>query len=426
MLPKRALLLACLLHAAASSCGTDEVAAPSGPEAAAFAQARTGAQGPPPMGPTILVTPSPSNYVLEFAQPPSGALLQALANQHGLSLVEQEPGFGGATALFNGPVGLDLSAVQQTVGPQLTGASVNAPVFLSEGSSLTGGFVVGEWDEEQLGSGGLETLDLSLVHTVARGAGARVAVLDTGADLAHPYLAARLMPVPAGKTLVSQELLDGVDEDGDGSIDEAHGHGTHVAGIVLQVAPDAMIIPIRVLNADGVGSLWDLLSGLELARSMGATVVNMSISMHGWNDLVETRALKGRNLGILVVAAAGNGGFSAPTYPGVSPNVAGVAAIDDSGTLASFSGGGSAIRFAAPGVSITSAYPGGLMASASGTSMSTAVVSGAIALMKDGLGLPPGEGVTVLCTASRAITPSDAVACGIVSPLDALTGRLGD
>lgn len=427
--PSRAkigMTLGGLLLVAASACGPEGSVPVSGPESNAVGQARTGGQGPPPMGPTILVAPSPSSYVLEFAQPPSPGLLQNLAVQYGLSLVESEPQFGGTAARFDGPIGLDLAAVRQTVGAQLTGSSVNLPVFLSEGSSLTGGFVVGEWDDDQLASGGLEALDLAQVHTQARGAGARVAVLDTGADLLHPFLQGRVVAIPNGKSLVSQELLDGMDEDADGSIDEAYGHGTHVAGIVLQVAPDAVIIPIRVLNSDGVGSLWDLLSGLEIARVMGATIVNLSISMHGWNDLVELRAGKGRQVGITVVAAAGNGGFSYPTYPGVSPNAVGVAAIDASFALASFSGGGGEIRLAAPGVSIQSAYPGGLMASASGTSMATAVVSGAVALMKDGLGQTPEQGAATLCSTVQAISPSDAVSCGIVSPIDALTSRLGE
>lgn len=422
------LCVAAFLTAVVSqACAPDRSDTVVGPASHTLALVRVGGQqGPPPSGGTILVPPSQNGYVLEWNAPPSEAILQSLSNQFGLVLVEQESQTGATMTLFTGPSGVNLADVEALIGDPLLDSSVNTPVFLTEGSSLTGGFVVGEWDDEQLLTGGLESLNLAQVHTVAQGTGVKVAVLDTGADLSHPFFAGHLLPVPDGKSLVSGELLDGIDDDQDGATDEAYGHGTHVAGIILQVAPEAVVIPIRVLNADGVGSLWDLLSGLQIAGGMGARVINLSISMYTQSEMVEAKIVKFGSFGGATVAAAGNAGLSAPTYPGTSANTFGVAAVDGFGVLASFSGGGASIQLAAPGVSITSTYPGGLLASASGTSMATAVVSGAIALVRDGLALGPYASGVRLCEMSDGIEPADAVTSGIASPAIVFFGRFDD
>ncbi|MEZ4654606.1 MAG: S8 family serine peptidase [Candidatus Eisenbacteria bacterium] len=380
-----------------------------------------GQQGPPAEGGSILVPPSADTYVLRFPSAPSPALLTSLETGYGLVLQTLEGADSDFLGLFQGPENLDLQEVLQSAGDEVTDASPNERVLLAEDASLTGGFVVGEWDPDEMATGsGLESLGLPTAHAVGVGSGVRIAILDTGADLTHPFLASHIQPLPSGSTLVSYELLDGVDDDDDGEIDEAYGHGTHVAGIILQVAPEATLVPIRVLNADGVGSLWDLLSGLNLAVQQDVQVVNLSIAMTSSNETMEGLLGKFESQYIKVVAAAGNAGLESPTYPGTSSRTMGVAAVDGEGVLAPFSGGGPHIVLAAPGVSILSAFPDNRMARASGTSMATAAASGAIAILRDGIGMGSLQGALRLAETAASITPSGAVEAGTVSPIDAL------
>jgi subtilisin family serine protease len=75
------------------------------------------------------------------------------------------------------------------------------------------------------------------------------------------------------------DLPDGVDNDNDGLTDEAAGHGCHVAGLVLFVAPGARILPVRVLNSDGTGTAYAVARGIEFAVDRGARIINMSLTM---------------------------------------------------------------------------------------------------------------------------------------------------
>jgi hypothetical protein len=101
-----------------------------------------------------------------------------------------------------------------------------------------------------------------------------VAVLDTGVDRLHPALAGHLA---AG--------YDFVDGDADPSeqrmpgMEQAYGHGTHVAGLVALAAPEATILPLRTLTADGVGTVWTQVQALRYAAEQGADVINLSFSM---------------------------------------------------------------------------------------------------------------------------------------------------
>lgn len=229
-------------------------------------------------------------------------------------------------------------------------------------------------------------LGLTDAHDLSTGAGITVAVLDTGIDADHPMLAGRLLP---GYDMVSDdgdpaEEADGIDDDGDGVVDEAYGHGTFVAGIVAQVAPDARIVPVRVLDADGVGELHAVIEGMEFAIDAGADVINLSF---GLNEKSKSKALKdvfkrAKDEGVTVVAAAGNRGDDAKHFPAAEKEIVSVGALDSSGAqIAGFSGRGKWVDIAAPGEDIVSSIPGGNYATWGGTSMAAPVVSGQLALM---------------------------------------------
>jgi len=219
----------------------------------------------------------------------------------------------------------------------------------------------------------------------ARGdAGVLVAVLDTGVDAGHPSLAGRVVP---GIDLVDDDpfpddLPNGLDDDGDGLVDEAVGHGTFIAGLVLSVAPDAVILPIRVLDSDGAGTAIDVARGIEEARRRGARIVNMSFGMtveaDVIGDLVDELA---DDAGIVFVASAGNETSDRPRFPADEDEVLAVAATDPADRRAGFSNFGSWVEIAAPGVGLVSLLPGGALGSWSGTSFAAALVSGGSALL---------------------------------------------
>lgn len=366
--------------------------------------------------PHKLVLPSEDDLVAQLAP---GVDPDVFAAQHGLTLIEQN----GQYALFTGNISLedfeDLPGVEE--------ASTNQEVHLAEGLDLTFGFFEGEWTEGEVeGQDAFEILDLRLAHTLATGAGVRVAVLDTGADLEHVHLAAAVDPLGPDEPLGSAETSNGIDEDEDGAIDEAFGHGTHVAGIVRSVAPGATIVPIKVLTDDGIGSLWDFLEGLELARTHGAHVVNLSMSLSPPSQLVEDALARLSAEGIVVVSAAGNDGWRQPVYPAVSPYVLGVAALESSGDLSTFTGAGETISLAAPGVAVLSSYPGNHQIYGTGTSMATPIASATIALALEG-DLDDHQGaIEATCLTAVPLVPAVAVIWGRVAPALAPVGPGGD
>jgi thermitase len=222
---------------------------------------------------------------------------------------------------------------------------------------------------------------LAQAQAVTRGAGITVAVLDTGVDFTHPALVGHLVPG-----------YDFVDNDADPTevgvqgVNAAYGHGTFVSGLVALAAPDAHIMPVRVLDPDGLSDVWRLAKGMVWAATSGATVLNLSLGTkthtHLTNELISNLATTGR--GIVVAAAAGNDASNQPMFPAAEggSRVLSVGATTPIDTLASFSNYGSWVRVAAPGVSVVSTVPGGGYAAWNGTSMATGLASGEAVLVR--------------------------------------------
>ena len=258
-----------------------------------------------------------------------------------------------------------------------------------------------------------QALNLAQAQTMSVGAGVRVAVLDTGVDGTHPLLAGRMLPG-----------FDFVDYDSDPSeptiaTGSGWGHGTHVAGLVAMVAPGAQIMPLRVLDGNGVGNAWVLAEAMLYAidpdgdpnTDDGAQIINLSLGSLARtrivdavarlaacapavaDDPVNDRSDPGysadalrceRHGGTLVVAAAGNdGSASAKQYPAAEgvDSLVSIAASNASKHLAGFSNFGSWIGLAAPGDAITSSLPGGRWGTWGGTSMAAPIVAGSAALL---------------------------------------------
>ncbi|HET7034637.1 MAG TPA: S8 family serine peptidase [Thermomicrobiaceae bacterium] len=260
-------------------------------------------------------------------------------------------------------------------------------------------------DEDSAGAGnhwGLDRIGAASAWTVGDGAGVTVAVLDTGVSASQPELAGRVLP---GYDFVANHP---------GAADDA-GHGTFVAGIIgaaretdgtAGVAPDVTILPVKILDQNGVGSTANFVAGINYAVSQGARVINISAGGIDDSQALEDALRNAEMHGAVVVAATGNDGIDAPSYPAAVSSVLAVSASDQHDAVPGFATYGAYVDLAAPGVDIAStwwsAVGGDSRTVASGTSAAAPFVSGAAALL---LGARPGlapAGVRELLEASAA------------------------
>jgi serine protease len=202
----------------------------------------------------------------------------------------------------------------------------------------------------------LDQIKVEGAWAITRGQGVVVAVIDTG--VAYDQDASRrLTPV---RDLAQTRLVAGYDFVSDDAtpLDE-HGHGTHVAGTIAQstnnaygvagVAPQASIMPIRVLDGSGRGNTADIAESIRWAADNGAHIINMSLGgplpSRIMNDAVQYAVSKG----VTVIAAAGNSSSRLPSYPAAYHGVISVASTQFDRTTAFYSNYGNTIDIAAPG-----------------------------------------------------------------------------
>jgi subtilisin family serine protease len=227
---------------------------------------------------------------------------------------------------------------------------------------------------------------------------ATIAILDTGIDATHPDLAGR---VSAGQSFVGGEPNS-----------DANGHGTALAGIAAANVNNGIgiagvayagvnVASVQVLGADGVGTDGDVVAGLLWAADNGASVVLMAFSSADYSQALADAVNYAWSHGVVLIAATGNNGSSAYTYPAGMANVVGVTATDESDNVASASNTGSA-SVAAPGVGIVTAAAGGAYTTISGTSASAAEAAGLAALLR-------ANGASNAATSSQLRAGSDAL-----------------
>ena len=216
--------------------------------------------------------------------------------------------------------------------------------------------------------------DLAGAWQVSRGEGTVVAVIDGGIDIAHPDLTEKMV---SGWDFVKNTSLSGVS-----GVDGDSVHGTHVAGIIAQTAPEAKILPIRVFE-NGKAYTSDIIAAIAYAKNNGAQIVNCSFGSTGEN-LALREAIE--ESGLFFVCAAGNNRMNleeTPIYPAALglDNVVSVAALNQDLGMSYFSNYGTEkTDVAAWGRDVYSTLPGGGYGEMNGTSMSAAYVSGAAAL----------------------------------------------
>lgn len=222
-----------------------------------------------------------------------------------------------------------------------------------------------------------------------------IAIIDTGIEYTHSDLVNKLRRRSDGQVYGYNFVRNTTNANDD------NGHGTHVAGIaaaqinngvgIAGVAawnpgvPDynqyVQLMPVKVLDASGSGSLTNVARGITWAADNGAHVLNLSLGASTGAQALADAVAYAWNRGCLLVVAAGNSGSSSPTYPAYYTNCIAVAATDSNDRLASFSQWGSWVDIAAPGVGIYSTYRRNTYRTLDGTSMACPHVAGAAALV---------------------------------------------
>jgi thermitase len=271
-------------------------------------------------------------------------------------------------------------------------------------------------------------IDAPQAWAVSRGAGVTVAVADTGVDAGHPDLAGRLAPG-----------YDFVDDDADPQ--DAHGHGTHVAGTiaagengagVIGVAPQALVLPLRVLDANGGGNSADVAAAFAYAGDRGVRVVNASLGA-AYPSLAERRAIH-EHPGTLYVVAAGNGGAdgigddnddATREYPCAhdEPNLICVGATNSTDARAAFSNyGATSVDLFAPGQDIVSSWargPATVLNQHFGTGAGFEIMQGT------SMASPHAAGAAALVAAVRPRWSAVDIKAALLAGVDQLPGLAG-
>lgn len=222
-----------------------------------------------------------------------------------------------------------------------------------------------------------------------------IAIIDTGIDSNHPDLTNKMRRHTNGAVYGYNFVSNTTNAADD------NGHGTHCAGIAAAEINNSLgiagvaawnpvvagsngyvqLMPVKVLNSSGSGTLTAVASGITWAADNGAHILNLSLGSSSGSQQLADAVNYAWNRGCLLVAAAGNGGSSTPQYPAYYTPCIAVAATDSTDTLTSFSQYGSWVDIAAPGANIISTYPGNRYATLSGTSMAAPHVAGAAAVL---------------------------------------------
>lgn len=243
---------------------------------------------------------------------------------------------------------------------------------------------------------GVDRIDAEKAWNTATGMPTWVAVLDTGIDRDHPDLVDNIM---GGRNFVPDFWLMPPDPT---KWDDDNGHGTWVSGIVaamdnelgvVGVAPEAYLFGVKVLDSAGSGQLTDIIAGIDWCVQNGMDVVSMSFG--GPYDMLslEQSVNNAYAAGLVIVAAAGNGGDGNPNtddvaYPAKYYGAIAVAATAPDDSSPTFSAEGPDIELAAPGLAINSTALGGGYEVHDGTSGACPHVAGTVALLLS-MPIPP-------------------------------------
>jgi hypothetical protein len=318
----------------------------------------------------------PDEVLIKLASSVPDATFDAIAQQMGLNRIESYTSNGVTMARWKIPGGSTVPAVIRSIEARGFIALPNYLYMLlqqrspnEQQAAATSGAASGELEQYALAK-----LRLPQAHALAKGEKILIAVIDSGVDGTHPELAGMV-----------EDSFDALKSD-----EKAHAHGTAVAGAIVAhaklmgAAPEARILAARAFSAQKTSveaTTYSIRQSLDWAMDRGARIINMSFT--GPRDpSLEEKMGQARQKGIVLIAAAGNGGPSAPkAFPAAYPNVIAVTATDAEDKLFTGANRGGYIAVAAPGVDLLLPAPEAGYQITTGTSFAAAEVSGIVALM---------------------------------------------
>lgn len=211
-----------------------------------------------------------------------------------------------------------------------------------------------------------------------KGQGIKIAVIDTGCDVKNPLIKENII---GGKNFTED------DNSREDVYNDYNGHGTHVAGIIKSVAPEAELLILKVLDRNGNGDYNTITAAINYAVSCGVDIISMSLGGGSDNRPLYNSVINAINNNILVVCAAGNNGdgngdTEEYSYPGAYHEVIQVGAIDENYAATDFSNSNKFVDIVAPGKDVVSLGLKNDFVKLSGTSQATPFVTGALALIK--------------------------------------------
>ena len=296
-------------------------------------------------------------YIIGFQEEINSTLIE----QYGGTIEQSLPSIQAVAALFPTEINKEL-------------ASDPAIAYIEEDKQLT--------IHQTIGWGVKSTNAPTVWKSGLTGKGVKVAVIDTGVNTTHPDL-----EIQKGISVVSYTT----------SFEDDNGHGTNVAGIlaakdndigIIGMAPDVELYVVKAFDSNGDGYHSHLIKGIEWAVNEGVDIINLSVGSKAYSIGLLAATNDAYKKGVIIVAAAGNGGNAEGQgnkveFPAAFESTIAVAAIDKNDRRASFSATGPQVEVAAPGVRILTTSIGGGYEYNSGTSMAVPHVSGHLALLKE-------------------------------------------
>ena len=283
------------------------------------------------------------SIVLDFRDSPEAvAQVEAAAQQFGLEL--------SPNSQFSGEDHVFVAKGDSTVLDRFRRSELSQLTEFIEPNYIYSTQWGGPNDPDYAKQWNMKSIDAEGAWATSKGRGITVAVIDTG--------------VTRVKDLSDTPFVPGYDFVNDKeNADDDNGHGTHVAGTIAQstnnrygvagVAYEAKIMPLKVLSAQGGGTVADIAEAIRFAADHGANVINMSLGGGGASKLMEEAIDYAYGRGVTIIAAAGNAGSNAAAYPARYAHVMGVSATDVESNKAFYSNYGAGVDISAPGGSMT-------------------------------------------------------------------------
>ncbi|MFK7896243.1 MAG: S8 family serine peptidase [Myxococcota bacterium] len=329
---------------------------------------------------------APSEALLALPKDGSGNLPSDFELGQGATIAESffSPVICATVARVTGPPGASMNELV-TVVPEsslVVANDVYASAAADIGTTLGGS---GRPDPYTSLQYGLAVSGVREARGLSKGEGVRIALLDSAPESNHADLAATRIRFDEGPPTAPASSREAVPTGVHGTLmagvlGAVEGNGFGIAGL----APASELVSIPVCTPEGPAggrcTIYHLLQGLDQAYRSESQLVNLSLSGPP-NPLLERGVARLEQLGLVVVAAAGNEGTEDKRYPAAYPSVVGVGAMDREGEAFALSNQGSWVEIYAPGVEVLSTIPGDAFAFGNGTSLAAAHVTGALAVI---------------------------------------------